>query len=1041
MLLSDISVKRPVFATVLSLLLVALGTMAFLRLPLRELPNIDPPVVSVETNYRGAPAAVVESRITQVLEDAVAGIQGIELIQSSSSNGRSSLTLEFSLDREIESSANDVRDAVSRTVAQLPTEADAPQVAKVDGDADIMIWLNLASTGMDALQLTDYTERFLLDRFATVDGVARVTLAGAQRYAMRIWLKREALAARGLTVSDVSNALRRENVELPAGRIESAERDFTVRIPRSYQSAQDFSELVLAKGADGHLTRLGEVATVELAALEVRTLFRGNGQPQVGLGIIKQSTANALEVSRAVHAEVARLKSELPAQTQMVVAVDTSQFIEASIYEVWFTLSITILLVIAVIYLFLGSWRAALIPAVTVPVCIVASFIFLDFFGFSLNLLTLLALVLSIGLVVDDAIVVLENCQRRIDEEGETPLIAAYRGARQVAFAVIATTLVLVAVFVPIAFMEGNLGRLFRELAVAIASAVAISALVALTLSPMMCSKLLKPTKGHTGLAARVDRLSARATTAYERLLSKWLGRTWAMVVLMLASFAGIYALVLTVPQELAPAEDRGVFFVSLNGPEGAGFAYTLRQMQQVEKRLMQFVDDGRIERINLRAPRGFGGSSSEDFSTGQAVVVMPPWNEREQSTQQVMEQVTKELGELPGVVGFPQMRQGFSRGFGQPLQLVLLGSNYRELASWRDLLIAELSKNPKLQGIDHDFKETRPQLNVQIERSRAADLGVSVEEIATTLDTMLGARRVTTFAMNGEEYEVLLQAQRSDRSENTDLSNLYVRARSGGLVALSSLVTVKERAEAGSFNRFNRLRALTVSARLTPGTTLGEVLGEVEDAVRKVLPAEARYDYKGEAREFKRSGSTIVFTFLLALLVVYLVLAAQFESFLHPVIIMLTVPLAILGALLGLALFGSTLNLYSQIGIVILVGLAAKNGILIVEFANQLRDQGQEVATAILQAASVRLRPIVMTSVATVVGALPLVFAHGAGAQSRFTIGVVILFGVSLSTVLSLFVVPVFYAAIARYTRSPQALEREIARAESEGEPARLHS
>jgi multidrug efflux pump len=1045
MTLSDLSVKRPVLAVVMSLLLVALGALAFRALPLREVPDIDPPVVNVETSYRGAPAQVVESRITQILEDAVAGISGIELLSSVSSNGRSSITIEFSLNRDIDSAANDVRDAISRTVAQLPLEADAPQVAKVDGDADIMIWLNLASTGLDSLQLADYADRFLVDRLSTIDGVARVTTAGAQRFAMRIWLKNDELAARGLTVGDVVAALRRENIELPAGRIESAERDFTVRIPRAYKSAEDFANLVLRRGNDGHLLRLSEVARVELGALETRAYFRGNGQPQVGLGIIKQSTANALDVSRAVKAQVAIIEKDLPPGTKMVLAVDTSEFIEAAVHEVYFTLSITVLLVVAVIYLFLGSWRAALIPAVTVPVCVTTSFIFLAAFGFSINLLTLLALILSIGLVVDDAIVVLENCQRRIDEENETPLIAAFRGSRQVTFAVLATTAVLIAVFVPIAFMEGNLGRLFRELAVAIASAVAVSAFVALSLSPAMCAALLRPHAldranhvGAGGLSRWIEHKNTQLTQLYRRVLSRSIGKVGLSLVMLAGSILTLVGLAKIVPSELAPTEDRGVFFVTLNGPEGAGFDYTVRQLAEVEKRMMRYVDQGKIARLNTRAPRGFGGSSSEEFQAAQAVVVMPNWNARTDTTQQVMEQVTKDLSSIPGVQGFPQMRQGFGRGFGQPVQFVLLGQTYEELAGWRDRLLPELQKLPQLMGVDHDYKDTRPQIKVDIDRNRAADLGISQEEIASTLDTMLGSRRVGTFVKDGEEYDVVLQAERDARKSTTDASNLFLRpsARAGlstpALVPLSSVLTLSERAEASNLNRFNRLRALTISARLAPGATLGPALDAVEAATKRVLPPQARFDYKGDSREFKQSGGAVFFTFALALLVVYLVLAGQFESFLHPAVIMLTVPLALAGAMFGLWLFGSSLNLYSQIGMVMLVGLAAKNGILIVEFANQLRDAGASVFDATIEAATVRMRPILMTSVATVAGALPLVFAHGAGAQSRYTIGVVIVFGVSVSTLLSLFVVPTLYAKVAGWTRSPGARAEEITAAET---------
>lgn len=1044
MTLSDISVKRPVLAMVMSLMLVALGVLAFRTLPLREIPDIDPPVVNVETSYRGAPAQVVESRITQILEDAVAGISGVELLTSSSSNGRSSITLEFSVDREIDSAANDVRDAISRTVSQLPLEADPPRVAKVDGDADVMMWLNLASSELSSIELADYADRFLVDRLSTVDGVARVTLAGAPRYAMRIWLKNEEMAARGLTVSDVIAALRRENVELPAGTIQSQERDFTVRIPRAYSTPEDFQNLVLRKGSDGHLLRLSEVANVELGALDERTYFRGNGQPQVGLGITKQSTANALDVSRAVKNQLAQIRAELPAGTEMIVAVDTSEFIEASVDEVYFTLSITVALVIAVIYAFLGSWRAALIPAVTVPVCIVASFMFLAAFGFSINLLTLLALILAIGLVVDDAIVVLENCQRRIDEYDESPLVAAYRGSRQVAFAVIATTAVLIAVFVPIAFMEGNLGRLFRELAVAIASAVAVSAFVALSLSPAMCSSLLRRHAQGGANESWIERKNRQLTDSYRRFLQKRIGSFWLGVGIIAGTLVALVFLIKVVPDELAPSEDRGIFFLSLNGPEGAGFDYTVRQVEATEKLLMRYVDEGKIARITTRAPRGFGGSS-EDYQSGQAVIVMPPWNQRSEDTQTVMEQVSRDVAGIPGVSGFPQMRQGLVRGFGQPVQFVLLGADFKELAQWRDQLLPELQKLPELLGVDHDYKETRPQIQVDIDRDRAADLGIAQEEIASTLEVMLGSRRVGTFAMDGEEFDVVLQAERGARSSPSDANNLFLRAnaRSGSnnaaLVPLSSVLTLKERAEASSLNRFSRTRALTISARLAPGVTLGEALAQVEATAKRVLPPKARYEYKGDSREFKKSTAAFGLTFILALLVVFLVLAGQFESFIHPFVIMLTVPLALAGALFGLWLMGSSLNLYSQIGMVMLVGLSAKNGILIVEFANQLRDQGYSVVEAALEASCVRVRPILMTSVATVAGALPLVFAHGAGAQSRFTIGIAIVFGLTISTVLTLIVVPTIYAKFATWTRSPGARAQAIDQAEAQAEPQAL--
>ena len=1040
MRISDISIERPVFATVLSLMLIVVGLMSYSRLTLRELPAIDPPVVSVDVTYPGASAGVVETRVTQVLEDALAGIEGIETLQSRSVNGRSSVTIEFTLERDIEAAANDVRDAVSRVLDRMPEEADPPEVEKADSDSEVILWLNMSSTAMDTLQLTDYAERYVVDRLSALNGVSQIRVGGQQRYAMRVWLNRDALAARGLTAADAENALRRENIELPAGRIESQDRDFTLRVERSYRKPEDFAQIPLGKGSDGYVVRLGDVAKVELASSERRAYFRSNGEPNVGLGIVKTSTANSLDVALAARAEAERIQASLPQGTRIFVAFDSTVFIESAVERVWSTLFEAIALVLIVIWLFLGSARAALIPAVTVPVCLIAAFIALYAFDFSINLLTLLALVLCIGLVVDDAIVVLENIQRRADL-GEPALVAAKRGTKQVAFAVISTTAVLVAVFLPIGLLEGNTGRLFRELAVALAAAVAISALVALTLTPMMSSKLVrphdteKPNRFHAGIARFLDRVS----NAYRRLLERTVDRVWLFGGLMVVTLAATFFLFKLVPSELAPPEDRGVFFASIVGPEGAGFDYTVGQVQQVERALLKQVGEGKpLQRVNTRVPGGFG--ASEEMHTGQAIVFLHDWQSREVSTDDVVQQVRKEVGALPGVRVNPQVRTGLTRGGGQPFQLVLGGPEYGELAQWRDRVLARMEKNPNFFAADSDYKETRPQMRVMIDRARAADLGVSVTEIGRTLETMMGSRRVTTFVDNGEEYDVILQADRALRAEPADLAAIQVRGGNGELIPLSNLVTLTELAEAGSLNRFNRLRAITISAGLAPGYRMGDAIAWAEQVVREELPGTAQVDWKGESREFQKAGSAVLITFALALLVVYLVLAAQFESFIHPIVIMLTVPLGVGGALLGLWMAGSTLNLFSQIGIVMLIGLAAKNGILIVEFANQLRDEGREVRDAIIESCAVRLRPILMTSVATVVGAVPLVVAGGPGSASRFTIGIVVIFGVTFSTLLSLFVVPAFYRRLAPYTRSPEAVKHRLEKLESETPPVGGH-
>ncbi|WP_374554834.1 efflux RND transporter permease subunit [Thermomonas sp.] len=1036
MKLSDLSIKRPVLAVVMSLLLIVLGTMSFLRLTLRELPAIDPPIVSVQVNYPGASAGVVETRITKPLEDALAGIEGINTLDSNSQNGSSRISIEFYATRDIEAAANDVRNAVSRVVDRLPEEADAPEISKVEADSDAIIWFNLRSTTMDQMQMSDYAQRYLVDRFSSLQGVARVFLGGSQRYAMRIWLDGDKLAARGLTASDVENALRAENVELGAGRLESTQRDFILRVARDYTSPEQFAQMPLGKGSDGYVVRLGDVARVALESAERRAYYHSNGEPAMGIGIVKTSTANSLEVADAAKAEADRIRPTLPKGTDIYVAYDSTTFISAAVERVYETLLEAIVLVLVVIWLFLGSVRAALIPAVTVPVCVVASFIALYAFGFSINLLTLLALVLCIGLVVDDAIVVVENIQRRVDL-GEPALVAAKRGTAQVAFAVLATTAVLVAVFLPVGFLQGNTGRLFRELSVALAAAVAISAFVALTLTPMMASKLLRP---HTGphavhgnrVSEWIDARFKRLAAGYRGLLDRHVHRIGLFGGLMAAAVVALVLLFKLLPSELAPTEDRGAFQLSMEGPEGAGFDYTVGQMKQVEAILANETGpDKPILRANPRVPGSYG--ASEEMHTGRAMIFLQPWDQRDKSTVELAGELEKKFSGLTGVRVRTQAGGGLVRTRGQPFQLVLGGPDYKELAQWRDIMLAKMADNPGFLGPDSDYKETRPQMRVVVDRARASDLGVSATEIGKALETMMGGRRVTTFVDNGEEYDVQLQADRKGRESVAALEALQVRGRDGALVPLSNLVTLKEIAEPGTLNRFNRLRSITLSARLAPGYPLGEAVAWAQQTARASLPDYAQISWKGESRELQQSGGEVLVTFALALLIVYLALAAQFESFLHPLVIMLTVPLGVLGALLGLWITGGTVNLFSQIGIVMLVGLAAKNGILIVEFANQLRDEGRAIHDAIVEAAGVRLRPILMTSIATVMGAVPLVVFGGPGSASRATIGIVVIFGVAFSTLLSLFVVPAFYAVLAKYTRSPEELAHALETLEAE--------
>ncbi len=1029
MVLSDLAVKRPVFATVVSLILVAFGGISFLGLPLRELPEMDVPVVSIETAYVGASASVVETRITQVLEDQLAGVEGIDQISSTSEDGVSRISIEFKISRDIDDAANDVRDAVSRVVARLPDEADPPRVRKQDSDARPIMWFNFNSDRLTNLELNDYAERYIVDRLSVLDGVARVRLSGGSRYAMRIWLDRVALAARGLTVTDIEEALQNENIELPAGNLESQAKDFTVRILRSYRAEEDFRKLVVGQGPDGHLIRLEEVARVSLEASERRTMFRGNGEPQVSLGIVKQSTANLIDVARAANAEVAAINKTLPEGARINNSSDDSVFVDRAISEVYTTLTLALLLVVAVIFVFLGSMRASVIPAVVVPICLISTFSVLAALGMSINLITLLALILCIGLVVDDSIVVLENIQRRIDL-GEPPLLAAYRGARQVGFAVIATTIVIVAVFTPLIFLEGFVGRIFGELAATVAAAVIISSLVALTLSVVMCSKLLRQRRSETRFQQRIEGGVGFLRDGYSQLLKAALKVPAAAVVFVLVLSGIVVALWTTLPKELEPPEDRGKFFVSARAAEGTNYDEMITYIDEIESVFMDYVENGEAQRVLLRAPGSFGASSA--YNSARGVFVLTDWDDRERTGREIMGEVNSRLGQIAGLETFAIMGSGISPSWGQPVQFVLSGANYEQLEDWAQVVIDKAEQNPGLIRVRTDYKPTRPQILVSPDLDRTFDLGVSGRSIGLTLQTMLGSRQVTTFVEGGEEYDVILQLSDENRREPSDLANIYVRSeQTGKLIPLSNLVNLQEKADTASRQRFNRLRSITVSANLNEDYSMGEALNFLETVVAEDLNSEPRIDYKGNSRRFVEQGSSSMFVFALALLIVFLVLAAQFESFIHPLVIILTVPIAICGALYGLYVSGNSLNLFSQIGLIILVGIAAKNGILIVEFANQLRDQGRAFEEALIEAAETRFRPIVMTGLSTSIGALPLVLASGPGSGSRATVGIAIFSGVLLATAMTLFIVPMFYKLLARNTGSPGLIARRLSQYE----------
>jgi multidrug efflux pump len=865
------------------------------------------------------------------------------------------------------------------------------------------MWLNLTSDRHSGLEQTDYADRYLVDRFSTVPGVARVRISGARRYAMRVWLSREALAARGLTVADVEASLRAENVELPAGRLESISREFTLRTDTGFRTEDDFRKLVVGRGPDGQLVRLAEVAEVRIGAENDRSIARANGEEAVSLGIEQLSQANSVIVSREVRKEMAAVAPELPEGMEIASNYDRAEFIEASMREVYKALFIAIALVLIVIYLFLGSLRVTLIPALVVPISVVSTFIVMSALGYTINILTLLGLVLAIGLVVDDAIVVLENIYRRI-EGGQKPLLAALEGSREIGFAVIATTTVLVAVFVPLSFIEGDIGRLFREFGITLASAVIFSSLVALTLTPMLSSKILHRRSLGSGLTRLVEKAFRRLSAVYRQLLEKIVARPWFAVAAVLALTAAAAWMMGKLPSEYAPAEDRGAFMVMLRAPEGASLEYMDRYARQMEAILLDEIGDSdSVRRFLTRLPGTWGGA---EVNSARAIVLLENWNERDESDQEIGDRLRGRLNELAGVRSF--VSHGSSLGLrsdGRPVNLVIGGPDYSQLKQWRDELLLAIQDVPELLDPDSNYHERKPQMKIAVE-----------------------SRKVTTYIDRGREYNVVLMGKEADRASPDDLSNLYVRSSlTGDLIPLANLVRISEEAGPASLNRHDRMRSITIEAGLAPGVSLGQGIAALTEVAEKTLPSLARISWDGESKEYLESGSSLYITFSLALLIVFLVLAAQFESFINPLIILVTVPLAMTGALLGLLAYGSSINVFSQIGAILLIGLSAKNGVLIVEFANQLRDRGMEIHDAVLEAATVRFRPILMTSAATTFGALPLLLGSGAGSESRQPIGIVIVFGVAISAALTLFIVPALYALFARHTSSPQSVSRMI--------------
>ncbi len=1004
--ISEITIRRPVLAMVISLFLVLIGIVAYDKLTIREYPDIDKPVVTVKTVYRGASAEIIERDITQILEDSLAGISDIKEIKSESRNELSSIRIEFNLDRDIDSAANDVREKVSRAAPLLPDDSDQPRVAKSDTDARAIIWIGFTSNQLSSIQLNDYLDRNIVDRLSILPGVASITVGGERKYAVRVWLDPDKMSARKVTVDDILSAIKRENIEKPAGRLDSVERELSIQVKSKLTEISMFDEIVV-KSFDGKNILLGDISEIVIGAESERGFLRANQKNAIGLGIVRQTKSNVLKVANAVKKELKLIEPTLPENIDMSIGYDQSIFVEESISQVRFALLISMIMVIGVIYYFLHSSSATFIPAITIPVSIISTFYVIYLLGYSLNVLTFLALVLAIGLIVDDSIVVLENIKRRIDN-GEAPYEASIKGSKQITFVVIATTLVLVSVFLPLSFMEGKTGRLFIEFGVVLSFAVIFSSLIALTLTPMLCSKLFRNKTSEI----YEPKLLTKFKIFYRSSLMVSQKQPKKVFIFSIAMIIIASLLFQVIQKELAPTEDRGIFIISLVGPEGSTLTYTDGLVKQVESTLQPYIDNNEIKTVFSIVAPGFSGQPGS-VNSAFLFATLTGWDERRHQ-KSIVREIFPKLLSIPGarIFAINPPSLGGSR-FKPPVQIVISGNNYNEINNWGNILLAE-SSTMKLRNANIDYKITKPRLNLKIDRDKAYEVGVPAESVARTMETLLASNRVTTFAKDGLTYNVILQAEKDYRINPSNLDNIYIKSsKSSSLIPLSNLVLYEETSTSQSLQRIDRMPSTIFSASLLPGYPLGDALKDIQDLSQDVLPANAKISFSGASKEYFESGNSLELTILFAILVVYLVLAAQFESFRDPFTIILTVPIAMTAGIYALFITGTSLNVYSQIGFLMLIGLIAKNGILVVEFANQLRKDGMTVDNAIFESSMIRLRPVLMTTISTILGAIPLVLSDGAGAESRYSMAIVVFGGITLSALITLYLIPALYRLI----------------------------
>ena len=1003
---SELTVKRPVLASVISLFLVLIGIISYDKLTIREYPDIDKPVITVSTIYRGASAEIMERDVTQVLEDSISGISDIKEIKSDSKNEFSSIKIEFNLNRDMDSAANDVREKVSRVSSLLPKESNQPRVSKSDTDARAVMWIGFSSDQLSAIELNDYLDRNIIDRLSILPGVASITIGGERKYAIRVWLDPDKMSSRNITVTDILRAINSENIEKPAGRLDSNTRELELQMTSKLSDIKEFENIVL-KIVNGSKIRLSDVARLTIGAETDRGFLRANGKNAIGLGIVRQTKSNVLKVTDAVKSEIEKIRPSLPSNIEMKIGYDQSIFVRESINQVRFALFISMLMVIGVIYYFLRSPSATVIPAITIPISVTATFYIIYLLGYSLNVLTFLALVLAIGLIVDDSIVVLENIKRRIDN-GESVYDGSILGAKQITFVVIATTIVLISVFLPLSFMEGKTGRLFIEFGVVLSFAVIFSSIVALTLTPMLCSKLLD-TSNSLDLEPTVV---SKFRNYYKKSLMDSQNNPKKVYIFSLAMILISVLIFQFINKELAPTEDRGVFIIIVSTPEGSTLQYTDSIVKEVESTLEPYKEKEEIQTIFAVVAPGFSGKPGA-VNTAYLFATLTGWDQRRHQ-KDIVREIFPKLLSIPGakVIAINPPSLGGSR-FTPGIQFVISGNNYDDIYNWANIII-DKSSSMRIRNSDIDYKITNPRLNLNVDRDKAYELGVTAEEIGTTIETLLASNKVTTFSKDGLTYNVILQAEENFRINKNNLDNIFIKSpTSNSLIPLSNLVTYDETSTSNSLKRINRMPSTIFSASLLPGYPLGDALEELTTLARNNLPSNASISFTGASKEYFESGNSLLVTILFAILIVYLVLSAQFESFKNPLTIMFTVPIALTAGLYTLFLTGTSLNVYSQIGFLMLIGLIAKNGILVVEFANQLRNDGYSIDDAIIESSLTRLRPVLMTTISTLLGAIPLVLSSGAGAESRYSMAIVVFGGITLSALITLYLIPALYRFI----------------------------